>query len=119
MFKALVGAFLVDSGFKAVTAFLTWMDIEIDFKESQLSNIYTASTNFLPLANQLDINALENLLGYHFVHKGLLIQAFLHPSFRSQFGGCYQVGILLLKTFVLNFSDISFLGPFYLMFTLL
>lgn len=92
MFEALVGAFIVDSGFKAATAFLKWMGIQIDFKDSQVSNICSASTNFLPLADQLDINALEKFLGYPFVHKGLLIQAFVHPSFSSHLGGCYQVG---------------------------
>lgn len=102
VFEALVGAFIVDSGFKAATAFLKWMGIQIDFKDSQVRTICSASTSFLPLADRLDTDALENLLNYHFVHKGLLIQAFLHPSYSNHLGGCYQVGTSLLPLFLLK-----------------
>ncbi|CDP10524.1 unnamed protein product [Coffea canephora] len=88
--EALIGAFLVDSGFGGATAFLKWIGIQIDFEESQLLKIFNESKNFLPLANQINITALENLLGYKFRHKGLLIQAFVHPSYNNHLGGCYQ-----------------------------
>jgi len=96
--EALVGAFIVDSGFKAATAFLQWIGIQVDFQASLVSNICSASAIFLPLTARVDIAALETLLGYRFHHKGLLVQAFVHPSFSAHLGGCYQVCICLFLT---------------------
>lgn len=90
--EALTGAFIVDSGFKGATAFLNWLGIKVDIIYSQIDNICSESKAFLPLSDQIDVTALENLLGYQFAHKGLLIQAFVHPSFNNHSGGCYQVG---------------------------
>lgn len=89
--EALVGAFIVDSGFKAASAFLNWIGIDVDISPSQIDNICSASNAFLPISNQMDVTALENQLGYKFANKGLLIQAFVHPSFNNHLGGCYQV----------------------------
>lgn len=89
--EALVGAFIVDSGFKAAAAFLKWIGIQVDVIEQQLSEVCLASKAFLPLADLTDISTVENLLGYDFFHKGLLIQAFVHPSYNNRSGGCYQV----------------------------
>ena len=89
--EALVGAFIVDSGFKAATAFLKWIGIQVDFEASQVSNICSSSKIFGPLAAKMDITALEKLVGHPFLHKGLLVQAFLHPSYNHHLGGCYQV----------------------------
>ena len=89
--EALIGAFIVDSGFKAATAFLRWIGIQVDFEASQVSNVCLASTSYMPLAACMDIDALENLLGHPFLHKGLLLQAFVHPSYNKHGGGCYQV----------------------------
>lgn len=97
--EALTGAFIVDSGFKAATAFLNWVGITVDLTLPKIDDICSASEAFLPLSSQMDVKALENLLGYKFAHKGLLIQAFVHPSFNNLLGGCYQVlliSILLL-----------------------
>lgn len=91
--EALVGAFLVDSGFKAATSFLNWIGIQVGFEASRVTKICSASKIYMPLAAQIDIAALENLLEYPFVHKGLLVQAFVHPSYNSHGGGCYQVCI--------------------------
>lgn len=41
--EALIGAFLVDSGFKAAIAFLRWIGIKVDFDDSQVINICQAS----------------------------------------------------------------------------
>lgn len=89
--EALVGAFMVDSGFKAAIAFLKWIGIKVDFQPSQVSNICSSSSIFKPLAANLDVAALEKKLGYPFLHKGLLVQAFVHPSYNNHWGGCYQV----------------------------
>ncbi|KAL3623963.1 endoribonuclease Dicer [Castilleja foliolosa] len=88
--EALIGAFIVDSGFKAATAFLNWIGMKVDIAFSQIDNICSASNAFLPLSDKIDVDALENLLGYKFANKGLLIQAFVHPSFNNHLGGCYQ-----------------------------
>lgn len=89
--EALVGAFLVDSGFKAATVFLKWIGIPVDFEASQVTNACISSTSYLQLASSIDVPALENLLGHQFLHKGLLLQAIVHPSYNKHGGGCYQV----------------------------
>lgn len=89
--EALVGAFIVDSGFKAAIAFLRWIGIEVDLEASQISDICLASKSYLSLSNKIDISALEKSLDHKFLHKGLLVQAFVHPSFNKHIGGCYQV----------------------------
>lgn len=89
--EALVGAFIVDSGFKAATAFLRWIGIKVDFEASEVTKVCIASNRYIPLTACIDIAALENSLGYQFLHKGLLLQAFVHPSYNKHGGGCYQV----------------------------
>ncbi|XP_058067534.1 endoribonuclease Dicer homolog 4-like isoform X3 [Magnolia sinica] len=88
--EALVGAFIVDSGFKAATAFLRWMGIQVDFEESDVSKACIASKSNLSLTGNIDIASLERLIGYKFLHSGLLLQAFIHPSYNKHSGGCYQ-----------------------------
>ncbi|KAK9060685.1 hypothetical protein SSX86_021391 [Deinandra increscens subsp. villosa] len=88
--EALVGAFLVDSGFKAAIAFLNWIGIPVNFAHSHVTDICAASRTFTSLSGLIDISALEDRLGYEFQHKGLLLQALLHPSYHNNHGGCYQ-----------------------------
>ena len=96
MVEALVGAFLVDSGFKAAIAFLSWIGIQVDFEASQVVDICIASASYLPLSSEVDIPSLEGKLGHHFFHKGLLLQAFVHPSYNKLGGGCYQASVTFL-----------------------
>ncbi|KAH7859943.1 hypothetical protein Vadar_007343 [Vaccinium darrowii] len=110
--EALVGAFIVDSGFKAAAAFLKWVGIQVDFEASQVSDICSASTIFKPLSAQMNITALENSLGYPFLHKGLLVQAFVHPSFNHPWGGCYQ-RLEFLGDAVLDYLITSYLYSVY------
>lgn len=91
MVEALVGAFLVDSGFKGAIAFLKWIGIQVDFKASQLEYVLIASTKYMPLSSHISITDLESSLGYKFHYRGLLLQAFIHPSYNKHGGGCYQV----------------------------
>ncbi|KAL0427693.1 UNVERIFIED_CONTAM: Dicer-like protein 4 [Sesamum latifolium] len=79
---------------------------------AEIDNICSASKAFLPLADQMDVNALENLLGYKFAHKGLLIQAFVHPSFNNHLGGCYQ-RLEFLGDAVLDYLITSYLYSVY------
>ncbi|KAF5182541.1 Dicer-like protein, partial [Thalictrum thalictroides] len=110
--EALVGAFIVDSGFKAAIAFLKWVGIEVDFEASQVSSICMASNSYMSLFANIDISALENSLGYRFLHKGLLVQAFLHPSYNKHSGGCYQ-RLEFLGDAVLDYLITSYLFSVY------
>ncbi|KAJ0089697.1 hypothetical protein Patl1_14811 [Pistacia atlantica] len=110
--EALVGAFIVDSGFKAATAFLRWIGIQVKFESSQVTNACLASRSYLSLTPSLDMAALENFLGYQFLHKGLLLQAFLHPSYTQHGGGCYQ-RLEFLGDAVLDYLITSYLFSTY------
>ncbi|XP_030456382.2 dicer-like protein 4 isoform X1 [Syzygium oleosum] len=110
--EALVGAFIVDSGFKAATAFLRWIGLEVDFDASQVISACIASTRYLTLADCVDIDSLENYLGYKFHHRGLLLQAFIHPSYNKHGGGCYQ-RLEFLGDAVLDYLITSYLYSAY------
>ncbi|GMI92533.1 DICER-LIKE 4, dicer-like 4 [Hibiscus trionum] len=110
--EALVGAFIVDRGFQAATAFLRWIGIRVDFQGSQLNSICAASNRFMPLSSQVDTEALENLLGYRFLHKGLLLQAIVHPSYNKHGGGCFQ-RLEFLGDAVLDYLITSYLFSLY------
>ncbi|XP_059635348.1 dicer-like protein 4 isoform X2 [Cornus florida] len=109
--EALVGAFIVDSGFKAATSFLKWIGIRVDFEASQINNICSESAMFVSLTSQIDIASLEILLGYRFLHKGLLVQAFVHPSYNNHWG-CYQ-RLEFLGDAVLDYLITSYLLSVY------
>ncbi|KAK8351742.1 hypothetical protein V6Z12_A05G053200 [Gossypium hirsutum] len=66
----------------------------------------------MPLSSLLDIGDLENLLGYQFLHKGLLLQAIVHPSFNRHGGGCYQ-RLEFLGDAVLDYLITSYLFSLY------
>ncbi|KAJ1385905.1 Ribonuclease III domain [Sesbania bispinosa] len=110
--EALIGAFIVDSGFKAAIAFLKWLGIEVDFEASQVVNICRGSASYFPLSADVDIPSLERKLGHHFVHKGLLLQAFVHPSYGKHGGGCYQ-RLEFLGDAVLDYLITSYLYSAY------
>ncbi|GAV83950.1 dsrm domain-containing protein/DEAD domain-containing protein/Helicase_C domain-containing protein/Ribonuclease_3 domain-containing protein/PAZ domain-containing protein/dsRNA_bind domain-containing protein [Cephalotus follicularis] len=110
--EALVGAFIVDSGFRAATAFLRWIGIPMDFEASQVTTVCIASKSYMPLTGNIDISSLENSLRYQFLHKGLLLQAFVHPSYNKQGGGCYQ-RLEFLGDAVLDYLITSYLFSVY------
>ncbi|KAJ4709652.1 Dicer-like protein [Melia azedarach] len=110
--EALVGAFVVDSGFKAAIAFLRWIGIQVDFEASQVTNICISSKGYLPLTDNLNMVTLENVLGYKFLHKGLILQAFVHPSYNKHGGGCYQ-RLEFLGDAVLDYLITSYLYSVY------
>ncbi|XP_063950515.1 dicer-like protein 4 isoform X1 [Daucus carota subsp. sativus] len=110
--ESLVGAFIVDSGFKGAAAFLKWMGIKVEFEDSKVSHICSASSIYLPLAAQIDIAALEDSIGYQFNNKGLLVQAFVHPSYSYHYGGCYQ-RLEFLGDAVLDYLITSYLYSVY------
>ncbi|KAE8724485.1 Dicer-like protein 4 [Hibiscus syriacus] len=109
---ALVGAFIVDRGFQAASAFLRWIGIRVDFQGSQVNSICSASKRFMSLSSQVDTEALENLLGYRFLHKGLLFQAIVHPSYNRHGGGCFQ-RLEFLGDAVLDYLITSYLFSLY------
>ncbi|KAM5548130.1 dicer-like protein 4 [Rosa sericea] len=110
--EALVGAFIVDSGFKAATAFLRWIGIKVNFEASEVTKVCIASSRYVSLAACIDIAALENSLGYQFLHRGLLLQAFVHPSYNKHGGGCYQ-RLEFLGDAVLDYLITSYLYSVY------
>ncbi|XP_028760714.1 dicer-like protein 4 isoform X2 [Neltuma alba] len=110
--EALIGAFIVDSGFKAATAFLTYLGIQVKFESSQVVNACRASMSYIPLSMHIDIPSLEDELKHHFVHKGLLLQAFVHPSYNKHGGGCYQ-RLEFLGDAVLDYMITSYLYSAY------
>ncbi|KAK9098409.1 hypothetical protein Syun_025454 [Stephania yunnanensis] len=110
--EALVGAFIVDSGFKAAIAFLKWIGIEVDFELSQVSKICSASKSYMSISKNMHIAHLENSIGYKFLHKGLLVQAFVHPSYNKHSGGCYQ-RLEFLGDAVLDYLITSYLYSVY------
>lgn len=108
--EALVGAYIVDSGFKAAIAFLRWFGIQVEFEVSQVCRAWTASSRFMSLANQISIPDIEGIAGHRFVHKGLVLQAFVHPSYNRHGGGCYQVKCGLIE--ILNLLYFRFFARF-------
>ncbi|KAJ6837174.1 endoribonuclease Dicer-like protein 4-like isoform X1 [Iris pallida] len=88
--EALVGVFLVESGFRDAIAFLQWIGIQVGFEVSNIYKFLDESKSNLSLSKSIDLDELEKLLAYRFKHKGLLLQAFIHPSYNKHSGGCYQ-----------------------------
>ncbi|KAI3891640.1 hypothetical protein MKW92_042971 [Papaver armeniacum] len=110
--ESLVGAFIVDSGFKAATAFLKWVGIKVEFDAFQVTRVCSASKSYMSLGEVVDTDVLESLLGYKFLHKGLLLQAFVHPSYNKHSGGCYQ-RLEFLGDAVLDYLITSYLYSVY------
>ncbi|XP_022929800.1 dicer-like protein 4 [Cucurbita moschata] len=110
--EALVGAFLVDSGFKAAIAFLKWIGITVEFEASQVTDALMASNACILLADSINISELENSLGHQFLHKSLLLQALVHPSYRKHGGGSYQ-RLEFLGDSVLDYLITSYLYSAY------
>uniref|UniRef100_A0A2P2K9Q1 Dicer-like protein 4 isoform X1 n=1 Tax=Rhizophora mucronata TaxID=61149 RepID=A0A2P2K9Q1_RHIMU len=111
--EALIGAFIVDSGFKAAMAFLRWIGIKVDFEASQVIKVCLASSRDIQLAASMDIDApVKNLSKFQFHHKGLLLQAFVHPSYNKHGGGCYQ-RLEFLGDAVLDYLITSYLYSAY------
>ncbi|GAB4832726.1 endoribonuclease Dicer [Ancistrocladus abbreviatus] len=110
--EALIGAYIVDSGFKAATAFLRWIGIQVAFEASQVERVCTASARFMAVATGKDIPAIEKSVGYCFLHTGLLLQAFIHPSYNKSGGGCYQ-RLEFLGDAVLDYLITSYLYSVY------
>ncbi|KAL5698799.1 endoribonuclease Dicer [Ranunculus cassubicifolius] len=71
-----------------------------------------ASKSYMSLSNNINTSALEMSLGYKFRHKGLLMQAFVHPSFNKHIGGCYQ-RLEFLGDAVLDYLITSYLFSVY------
>ncbi|KAI5320704.1 hypothetical protein L3X38_040412 [Prunus dulcis] len=101
-----------DSGFKAATAFLRWIGIQVDFEPSQVTEVCIASTRYIPLSACMDIAALENSLGYQFVHEGLLLQA-LYILLTTSMEEAAIRGLEFLGDAVLDYLITSYLYSVY------
>ncbi|KAJ0973518.1 hypothetical protein J5N97_021477 [Dioscorea zingiberensis] len=68
----------------------------------------------MSLIGNIDLPALEESLRYRFLHKGLLLQAYVHPSYQKHSGGCYQKQNLeFLGDAVLEYLITSYLYSVY------
>lgn len=110
--ESLVGAFLVEGGFKAAFAFLHWVGIDVDFEDSSFYRVLDGSSINLSLMNHTDVAELEESIGYNFKFKGLILEAFVHPSFSKHSGGCYQK-LEFLGDAVLEYLITSYLYSSY------
>ncbi|XP_020599927.1 endoribonuclease Dicer homolog 4 isoform X2 [Phalaenopsis equestris] len=110
--EALVGAFLVESGFRAAIAFLKLIGIQGDLKASDVYRVLEGSNINLSLVEIVNIRELEESLDYTFKHRGLLLQAFIHPSYGKHSGGCYQK-LEFLGDAVLEYLMTSYLYSVY------
>ncbi|XP_042377592.1 endoribonuclease Dicer homolog 4-like isoform X1 [Zingiber officinale] len=110
--EALIGAFLVESGFKAAIAFLRWIGIPVDYDISNFYRVCDSSNNNLSLMSNINVKGLEGELGYNFRFKGLLLEAFVHPSYSKHSGGCYQK-LEFLGDAVLDYLITSYLYSAY------
>jgi endoribonuclease Dicer len=100
--ESLVGAFLVEGGFKAAFAFLHWVGIDVDFEDSSFYRVLDGSSINLSLMNHTNVAELEELIDYNFKFKGLILEAFVHPSFSKHSGGCYQVRVLFFRVIIIE-----------------
>ncbi|XP_078438839.1 dicer-like 4 isoform X2 [Wolffia australiana] len=110
--EALVGAFLIDSGFRAACAFLRWIGMPINNDASSVHRLYKESFKNLSPSYNIDVSSLEEILGYTFRYKGILAQAFIHPSFNKHLGSCYQ-RLEFLGDSVLDYLIISYFYSTY------
>eukprot|EP01018_Ginkgo_biloba_P039622 Gb_34256 [translate_table: standard] len=110
--EALLGAYLIDSGFKAALAFLKWIGIELDFEPSLIGDACNRSKQNLSLIDSINIVDVEKLLEYKFIYKGLLLEALTHPSYNEHNGGCYQ-RLEFLGDAVLDYVITSYLYSVY------
>ncbi|XP_020109653.1 endoribonuclease Dicer homolog 4 isoform X1 [Ananas comosus] len=110
--EALVGAFLVESGFKAAFAFLRWLGIPVHFDLPDVYRVYKSSNNNLSLCDVISVAKLEELIGYTFKYKGLILQALVHASYSNHPGGCYQK-LEFLGDAVLEYLITSYLYSAY------
>ncbi|PKA57540.1 Endoribonuclease Dicer like 4 [Apostasia shenzhenica] len=112
VFEALVGAFLVESGFVAAIAFLRWIGMQVDFHIPDVYRFLEESKKNISLHEVINVTAIEELTGYEFKNKGLLLQAFVHPSYSKHPGGCYQK-LEFLGDAVLEYLITSYLYSVY------
>ncbi|XP_010932228.2 endoribonuclease Dicer homolog 4 isoform X2 [Elaeis guineensis] len=110
--EALIGAFLVESGFKAAIAFLRWIGIQVDFEVSDVYRACELSKSNMSLIDGTNVAELEQLLCRTFRYKGLLMQALVHPSYNKHSGGCYQK-LEFLGDAVLEYLITSYLYSAY------
>ncbi|KAG1358937.1 putative Endoribonuclease Dicer [Cocos nucifera] len=110
--EALIGASLVESGFKAAIAFLRWIGIQVDFEVSDVYRACELSKSNMLLIDDANVAELEQLLCHTFQYKGLLMQALVHPSYNKHLGGCYQK-LEFLGDAVLEYLITSYLYSAY------
>ncbi|XLU30067.1 hypothetical protein S245_066133, partial [Arachis hypogaea] len=71
--EALVGAFIVDSGFKAAIVFLTWLGIQVGFEASKLINVCRGSVGYSPFSADISWDITSSIRICFFSHLCILL----------------------------------------------
>nr|CAD1831898.1 unnamed protein product [Ananas comosus var. bracteatus] len=74
--------------------------------------VYESSKNILSHCDVITVAKLEELIGYTFKYKGLILQALVHASYSNHPGGCYQK-LEFLGDAVLEYLITSYLYSAY------
>ncbi|KAH7447488.1 hypothetical protein KP509_01G108700 [Ceratopteris richardii] len=88
--EALIGAYLEDGGEHAALGFMNFIGLNVSVNSEQIDVLRFSSQINLPLTKRINIEAIEKLLSYKFIHRGILIEAYTHASFAGHLGKCYQ-----------------------------
>lgn len=98
--EALIGAYLIEASYAGALCFMAWAGFDVDcsptlIKSSSERSMFDATQNL-----GIDINSLEQRIGYTFCNKSLLVEAMTHASnMLNNLDGkavCYQVRSLTI-----------------------
>ncbi|KRZ24892.1 Endoribonuclease dcr-1 [Trichinella pseudospiralis] len=98
--EALIGAYLLSCGTRRTLDFLHWLGLKVEDEnfnlygvaKSALISDYTNSEACLKtLWNRFSLSQFENIIGYRFKDRSLLVQALTHSTyFYNEVTDCYQ-----------------------------
>ncbi|CAM6106501.1 unnamed protein product [Calypogeia fissa] len=92
--EAFIGAHLVDGGSEAALAFMEWVGISVHFDDDLIADASTRCAGDIRFVQGKDLSELENILGYSFQNKSILVEALTHPSFQVPFGNYQRLEFL-------------------------
>ncbi|CAM6115089.1 unnamed protein product [Calypogeia fissa] len=92
--EAFIGAHLVDGGSEAALAFMEWVGIRVNFDDDLIADASTRCAGDIRFVQGKDLSELENILGYSFQNKSILVEALTHPSFQVPFGNYQRLEFL-------------------------
>ncbi|PWW77580.1 hypothetical protein C7212DRAFT_277577 [Tuber magnatum] len=106
--EALIGAAYLEGGYPKALKVIRAFGLNINWKplEERTASLLNRASRY-PEVHLLHLKGLESLIGYHFTHKALLLEAITHPSWESDMTSLsYQrmefLGDALLDMVVVN-----------------